>query len=119
AWLLLPNVFWFPQFGKILFSLFDIVCGLILFKILPKHLNPKPYIIFLWLYNPLSQIISTRGSCESIICTLVLLVIYCVEAKRYLLGGLLYGLAIHFKIYPIIFAPTFYLGKQIFVNMYN
>ena len=102
-----PNLLWFSQFGKLLLSIFDIIGGILIYNIMDKRYS-RYYL--LWLYNPLTLIISTRGSAESLICTLVLLVIFCFNKKQYKLAGLCFGFVIHFKIYPIIYAPTFYLA---------
>lgn len=110
AWMMIPNLIWFPQFGKVLFSIFDLISGWLIYSILPSNTNRKLYSL-LWIYNPLSLIISTRGSAESIICTLVIVVIYFFKQKQYLFSGLCYGLVIHLKIYPVIYVFTFYLGK--------
>lgn len=109
AWLLTPNVFAFAQFGKVLFSAFDILSGWLLYQILPTSVNRK-LCALTWLYNPLTFIISTRGSSESVICTLVIVALYFLVKKQYLIAGLTYGFVIHFKIYPVIYAPSFYLG---------
>jgi len=110
AWIMTPNIFAFPQFGKLLFSAFDILTGWLLYSMLPPNVNRK-LCALIWLYNPLALIIRTRGSSESIICTLVILTIYFLIKKQYLISGLVYGFVIHFKIYPVIYMPSFYLGK--------
>jgi phosphatidylinositol glycan class M len=61
----------------------------------------------IWLYNPLPAIISTRGSAESIITTLVLLTLIFIMKNKLSIAGLLYGLVVHFKLYPIIYFPDF------------
>lgn len=115
AWMVTPNIFAFAQFGKILFSFFDILSGWLLYLMLPPTVNPK-LCAFVWLYNPLTLIISTRGSSESIICTLVIVALYFLTKKQYLIGGLAYGFVIHFKIYPVIYGPSFYLCKLLFIR---
>ena len=51
---------------------------------------------------------STRGSNDNIITLLVFLTIYFIQKKWYVFGGILYGLSVHFKIYPIIYCFVFY-----------
>ena len=63
----------------------------------------------MWLYNPLVMNVSTRGSAESVIVALVLLTIHLYQQKVFILTGLMYGLAIHMKIYPIIYCLSLYL----------
>lgn len=110
AWMMIPNLTWFSQFGKILFSSFDLLSGWLIYSILPKSVDRKLYSL-IWIYNPLNLIISTRGSAESVICTLVILVIYFLKRKQNLFAGLFYGFVIHFKIYPVIYIFTFYLSN--------
>ena len=81
-----------------------------------------------WLHNPLVMNVSTRGSAESIIVALVLLTIHLFQQvlnkffsidgiliafflfqKVFILTGLVYGLAIHMKIYPIIYCLSLYM----------
>ena len=54
--------------------------------------------------------VSTRGSAESVIVALVLLTIHLYQQKVFILTGIVYGLAIHLKIYPIIYCLTLYLS---------
>ena len=62
-----------------------------------------------WLYNPVTIMMSTRGSNENIIALLVYATLYYLLRKDYTKAGLLYGLSVHFKIYPIIYSFVFYL----------
>jgi Gpi18-like mannosyltransferase len=65
--------------------------------------------IMLWLYNPFTVTISTRGSCDSIATVLLLAVLLLLMQGQRLLPALLYGLAVHFRIYPIVYAPAIVL----------
>ena len=60
------------------------------------------------LFNPMIGGMSTRGSNDNIITLLVFLTIYFIQKKWYVFGGILYGLSVHFKIYPIIYCFVFY-----------
>lgn len=63
-----------------------------------------------WLYNPLTIAIATRGNCDSVAGFLVLSSIFCIQCERnYFLAGLLHGLAIHFRLYPIFYSLTFFM----------
>lgn len=65
------------------------------------------YVAF-WIYNPVTVGMSTRGSNDNIITTLVFATLYFVLKKQYILGGLMYGFSVHFKIYPIIYCIPLY-----------
>jgi phosphatidylinositol glycan class M len=52
---------------------------------------------------------STRGSNDNIITCLVFATLYFLLKKDYLKAAVIYGLSVHFKIYPIIYAPVFFL----------
>lgn len=114
AFLLLPNVVFFKQFGKLLFASLDIACGHLIYRILlNKKINCPPQTALLatafWIYNPLPIIISTRGSGDSLITFLILLTIYTILKEKYILSGLIYGFAIHCKLYPVIYCLPIYL----------
>ena len=51
---------------------------------------------------------SARGSNDVIIQVLVFSSLYQILKQRYIIAGLLFGLSIHFKIYPIIFSFVLY-----------
>ena len=66
----------------------------------------------LWLFNPLTVAISTRGSAEPIMAFLLVVVIYLLAKDQAFLGGVVYALAILFKIYPVIYSLPFFLYFQ-------
>ncbi|XP_054724776.1 GPI mannosyltransferase 1-like [Uloborus diversus] len=111
AFLLTPNIFWFASFGKLFFSCFDVLTSLLIYKIQKKYNYTTAtckLCAFMWLYNPLTMVISTRGSSEAIMTSLVMLTIYMYQLKSWVLFGLAYGLSVHVKIYPCMHALTFY-----------
>lgn len=108
AYFLLPNIL-LPCFGKLLFITSDLLSGLIISKILKLH-NYNPLYVALWLLNPLVFNISTRGSSDSIASLLILLTLYYLKNKKTLLAGFIYGLAVHFRIYPLIYSLIFYFS---------
>lgn len=67
-----------------------------------------------WLYNPLAIGISTRGNGDSIASALILLTIYFLmqpkqSLKQYFYAGLVHGLAIHLRLYPLAFSLTYFI----------
>lgn len=115
AWMLLPNSQpYLYSFGKFIFMISDLVTGWIIMKLLvqQKQLTSRKVLIFssLWLLNPMVITISTRGSSESVLTVLIMTSIYLLLIKESLLGSAVFmGLAIHFKIYPIIYLPAIML----------
>lgn len=115
AWLLVPtsyvsdnsvlNVIYF-SLGKFVFILSDLVAGIIILKILnATSTNTRTNLILasIWLFNPMVITISTRGSSESLLAVFVMLFVYLLLKRQYLLSGLFYGFAVHLKIYPIVY----------------
>jgi phosphatidylinositol glycan class M len=113
AWLIYPTVwpgqFWF-SFGKILFALGDVATGWMMFRILKeyKKMNNERALKFasIWLLNPMVATISTRGSSEGLLGVFVTALLWAVLAKQPSLAGFLLGFAVHFKIYPFIYAAS-------------
>lgn len=113
AFLFIPNVLLFECFSKVTLILTDCLCAKLLHLINLQQgvsdLHSKAYITFFWLLNPLPLAISTRGSFEPIIGSLILATIYAFSRNKLFSAGTLLGLTIHLKIYPIIYLPIFYL----------
>lgn len=113
SFLLVPNILIHDAFGKLLFCLFDVLTSFLIHRIQRKSgLEPETCrsSTFLWLYNPLPIVISTRGSSESIVTFLVVLCVWL--AGQPIPMGLIFGLAVHFKIYPCIYALSFYFAMS-------
>jgi len=112
AYMLTPNIFLSPVFGKLVFVFFDILSGYLIFCIVRQEIGGDEGMARLasaaWLVNPLVCTISSRGSAESLIVALVLLTIYFYNEKLYVLCGIFYGLAIHMKIYPLMYCLALY-----------
>lgn len=112
---MLPNSAIHDAFGKLLFVALDLVAAYLVLVII-KHektlnqsdraLTKKTHLVALEfaLLNPITLAISSRGNAESIMACLVLAFVFYLKKKAYIRAGLLYGLAIHFKIYPITYA---------------
>ena len=73
AYLLTPNLFLHQHWGKALFSICDVLIGVFIGGILPKQ--HRSYALC-WFYNPMSAVIATRGSYESIVAVIVLALLY-------------------------------------------
>ena len=113
AWLIYPTVwsgkFWF-SFGKILFAIGDVATGWMMFRILKeyKKMGDERALKFasIWLLNPMVATISTRGSSEGLLGVFITALVWAVLAKQIPLAGCLLGFAVHFKIYPFIYAVS-------------
>ena len=113
AWLIYPTVWsgqlWF-SFGKILFAIGDVAAGWMMFRILKadRKMDDEKALKFasIWLLNPMVATISTRGSSEGLLGVFVTALLWAVLAKQIPLAGFLLGFAVHFKIYPFIYAVS-------------
>jgi len=122
AYGLVLNAYVGKAWGKVLFVVVDILIGILIYKILNEErksyvfLRPFSSLFFacFWLFNPYAVNVSTRGNAESIMGALVLSSLYYIHKSNIVVGGILYGLAVHFKIYPIIFSVAlfFFLGNR-------
>ena len=112
--------------GKAFFVLFDAISILGLWKLM--KVQYRSAVAKLYGYNPLFIYLTVRGSCESINMCLMYWCFYFIfkqngnsglsnKLNKYLqiqslpshtllFGYLLYGLWVHFRIYPIIFLPV-------------
>lgn len=127
ASLLIPNQLLFPSFGKILFATCDLVVAVLLYRLMRRRGNSASSasntVALTWLLNPMIANISTRGSSESIVGALVVGVLSLAESGRWDKAAVVYGVAVHFKIFPIIygssllvatmFRPSFSLSRPI------
>ncbi|GBC00413.1 hypothetical protein RclHR1_03850011 [Rhizophagus clarus] len=107
AFLLTPNIYVHKSFGKFLFIFADIVVGVLIHKILClRGLQDQKAVNYsaMWLLNPVVANISTRGNAESLLGAMILLTLYWVIVKKFFAASILYGISVHFKIYPVIYA---------------
>jgi phosphatidylinositol glycan class M len=96
---------------KTIFSIANTVVGYLLVRMLTqKHLleKEKANLITLacWSLNPLVIGISSRGNAESFVVLLIALFTYFVSLQRRFLAALCLGIAIHLKLFPIVYLPT-------------
>jgi phosphatidylinositol glycan class M len=105
--------------GRYLFCIADALCGWIIVQYRRSNRQQSqdtPWMrlqdALWWLYNPLAINICTRGSSESLMVLLpVLMTIRTVRSgtslKHALFAGLWHGLAVHSKLYPIIYSLSY------------
>ncbi|XP_020300727.1 GPI mannosyltransferase 1 [Pseudomyrmex gracilis] len=113
AWLLTPNVVLHKDFGKVLFSGIDVLIALLIRNILTRQKcneTVKYFCALLWLYNPLTLIITTRGNADSLAVFLVTFTLDLLQRDEVVLCGLMHGLSIHFRLYPLMFSLPMFLS---------
>ncbi|KAJ1559851.1 hypothetical protein HK096_010881, partial [Nowakowskiella sp. JEL0078] len=116
AFALLPSLQW-DLFGKVLFCLCDLLAGYLVYALLRlQKIGPERAALFasFWLINPFVAVISTRGNAESILAVFVLATVYLLLKQRVILAAVIFGLSVHFKVYPVIYAVpiVLFLGEQ-------
>ena len=107
--------------GKILFCFADIIVGWLLLRIrrlqnaqftdsqgnIPDEFDSVSGVNALWLFNPMTIVISARGSSDSLHSLAILASLYFLRTKNWILAALIHGLgAIHLRIYPVIYLPS-------------
>jgi len=111
------------EVGRYIFCIADTICGWIILRFRQSRRQPSENSNLLtqlqdgiwWLYNPLAINICTRGSAESLMVLLpVLLTVQLLSYdeksigwKRAVLAGLSHGVAIHSKLYPVIYTLSY------------
>lgn len=112
AWILVPgHLLRIPHiFGKLIFSFLDVLAAWLLSRCVCSNVDGKKtskqelWVAGSWLFNPLSINISTRGNYEAIVCCLVAACLWAMTRKKLILLSVCLGLAVHIRIYPVIYA---------------
>lgn len=129
ALLLLPNVNLQLLFGKFLFSAADLGIALLQYhslspatslaskstqEAIKQERTAKLLVGSIWILNPFVANISTRGSAESILGFIVILFLHLLQKNKINAAAVVFGLAVHFKLYPVIYASSVlaYLSSQ-------
>ncbi|XP_017865730.1 PREDICTED: GPI mannosyltransferase 1 [Drosophila arizonae] len=149
AYIQIPNVILHPAIGKLIYGLFDLLLGLLIYALVrlefrtkelshshmkyersmkisshnPEHRDEETTKIAcvsacLWLYNPLTAVISTRGNGDSMTGFFVILNLYLLMRTQHSVfkfwiafcAGFVHGFVIHLRLYPIVFSLTYYLA---------
>ncbi|XXQ35988.1 GPI mannosyltransferase 1 [Plasmodiophora brassicae] len=109
AYIMLPCHLVTFSFGKVLFAIMDLVLGALIERtLLFRGVSPRAALwsAATWLWNPMSFTVSTRGNADVLICTMVVATIYLFVKRHLVLGSIMFGLAVHFKIYPLVYAAS-------------
>ncbi|KAM3695732.1 hypothetical protein ACJW31_07G155300 [Castanea mollissima] len=122
AFLLIPNSIFHRSWGKFLFSASDLLVGYFIRSILKLRGVPEKFCVssvMVWLFNPFTFTIGTRGNCEPVVCAMVLWVLLCLMNGRVLQAAFWFGLLVHFRIYPIIYVLSILLILDPYVFGYG
>ncbi|KCV67567.1 hypothetical protein H696_05965 [Fonticula alba] len=131
AWLLLVNPLtgsFLP--GKVLFSLVDLAAGVLLGRLLlarrsalvgpnaaktraDRELLLEYLCNCLWMVNPFTMTITARGNSEAITALLLVGCLYLLARRRVALAAMVFGLLVHFRTYPIIYAIPLALSIEV------
>lgn len=66
--------------------------------------------MLLWLYNPMTIAIATRGNCDSIAGMIVLITLYFLQCKHQpFYAGIFHGIAIHVRLYPLMYSLALFM----------
>lgn len=112
SYTMIPNHYLFPNYGKVFFSIVDILSGITIYSILTTtKIETKNALLYtsLWILNPLVIVITTRGSSDTVECYLVFLTIQFLIQKKIVVAAIIFGLSVHFKVYPIVYSLLFFL----------
>lgn len=110
AYLFTPNVLLHPICGKLIASVFDVYLAYRIYRLVELTFNNQKKALQcaqLWLYNPLPFIICTRGNVDSISSVFILLALLYHLKQKYVWSGVLLGVSVHLRLYPIIFVLPF------------
>jgi phosphatidylinositol glycan class M len=106
AHLVVPNHVVSPSFGKLLFANADIIISILHLTLLRANKVRDRYVapaLALWLLNPYTATISSRGSSDSISSLCLMFMLLYLQRRRYVVAGFWFGLAVHIRVFPIIY----------------
>ena len=110
SWLLLLDLWTSLPLAKLLFCVCDVWLGQSV-GALARERGASPAVAALWLWNPISIILCTRGSWDALTVWLVLLALRSKRAP--VRAGALLGVATHLRLYPVTYSVAF-LGHFFF-----
>ena len=90
--------------AKLVFCVMDVLLGNAIGDLASQR-GASYHVRLLWLFNPISIVLCTRGSWDAVSVYLVLRALLSKRAP--VNAGLLLGLATHLRLYPVIYAAPF------------
>lgn len=110
SYMMLPNILWSPLFGKVFFIFLEFLSAVLICAMTKKQ--PQKYQIIglaIWFFNPATITLAVRGSADIITAFLLFLTLFLIKKRLVILPAIVYGLAVHFRIYPLFFCLCIYL----------
>eukprot|EP00127_Corallochytrium_limacisporum_P002977 Clim_evm24s144 gene=Clim_evmTU24s144 len=117
SYLMIPNLLLVPEWGKIVMAGIDVLCAQMtydLVKMKTKDVWTAKVSCLVWLANPFVAVIGARGNVEALVCACILYSLRCARENRPVLAGAALGLAVHLKLYPVIYLPAAVLNMALF-----
>jgi phosphatidylinositol glycan class M len=110
AYMMLPNLIWGVNFGKLIFVACEFLGGYLLLQLTPKYSEfYRALGLIIWFFNPLTMVLAVRGSSDVVVSVMIFGLFLLLKRRRWTAAALLYGLIVHFRIYPLVFCIVFYL----------
>lgn len=107
-----PLIFRYLFSLKFIYLIFELLTGLLIYKLLSNSKKQKLTLAF-WFLNPINlYAISAIGQFDIIPAFLTVLSYFFWSKKKILYSGLSLGTAIAFKTYPLLFLPFYLLTKK-------
>lgn len=113
AVLVLPAALILNPLGKVVFTLCDLGAARYCYQILRTYAtdtSAKWMVSLFILFNPVVLNVSTRGNSDMLITFMSMAVLAKFARGQYYLAAAILGFAVHFKIYPVIYALPLVLG---------
>lgn len=113
AVLVLPAALVANPLGKVVFTLSDLGAAYYCYSILLRYATPRSakwMVMIFILFNPVVLNVSTRGNSDMLISFMSMGVLAKFAEGRTFMAAAILGFAVHFKIYPIIYALPLVLG---------
>nr|XP_039248193.1 GPI mannosyltransferase 1-like [Styela clava] len=112
AWMLVPCHIIHILWGKLVFISADLLAGWLIQNTMAINQDEgklTKIALSIWLFNPITMTISSRGNAESIMSVLVLGTLYLLSKERLILAGIFFAISVHLKIFPLVIALAVYL----------
>lgn len=97
---------------QVLFSAADLMVAWALSKLVILsgfNASTATNVSLAWLLNPFTFTISTRGSSDALVAFILLAILMALRWRQSFLAGILWGFAVHWRMFPVIYGPSIML----------